>query len=191
MPPVCISICPFTCQSLMSCINAAVRYSSILSVSSLNTAIWPLFSWCSLFLPVFSLSSPLSLSIWASLSSGVWCEPQTPFQHLLLPLRPLQQQPKVGLQLRLPQSPTLELVGDWESVCVCERDCVFESVVVSYYLKVTFSVSLSPCVLVHFFLWMEKVCKVKKLLPATESSATEMPHQLFPMGDRGWKEELQ
>lgn len=116
----------------------------ILSDFYINAQSLPLFSWSLLFSSCFlnpylfslHLYFFISISISPSVSGHLclcWglCEPQMPLQHLLLPLRPLQPQLKVGLPLRLPQPPTLELVGDWKSVCASVCVNMFESVVES------------------------------------------------------------
>ena len=85
----------------------------------------------SCFLTFFSLfiftSSSVSVSVGISVLWWGLGEPQMPFLHLLLPLRPLQPLLKVAPPPRPPPPPpTLELVGDRKfvcvSVCVCEWD---------------------------------------------------------------------
>lgn len=150
VPPVCLPICPFTCQSLMSDLNTATLFLQYVGsemcwffpVSYWNVPNFPVFSWSPLPLLIFADSLFLlfifiSLSLCLSVLCWGLCEPQMPLQHLLLPLRRLHLQLKAGLPLHLPQPPTLELVGDQESVhtCVCLSEWAEPSHVSRYHCE--------------------------------------------------------
>lgn len=84
------------------------------------------YFFCTSWLSSFSSFAFMPFFVFRLFHPGVLRELQTPLQHLLLPLRPLLRQQRVGLLLRPPQPQALELVGDQKSVsvCVCLLECV-------------------------------------------------------------------